>query len=313
MAGRLGPRQYRIDKIPGDCVDKSNTVEGAVPAVGPNGEVYVAWAGPTGIMFNRSVDGGVTWLQSEIKVSDQPGGWYFSIPGLFRCNGLPNTACDLSTGPRRGTIYVNWSDQRNGSTNTDIWLSKSTDGGDHWTPPNRVNDDSSGRHQFFPWMTLDQSDGTLYIVFYDRRNYSDNVGTDVYLASSRDGGATFVNVRISQSRLDLTGSGFLGDYINVSACNGVVRPIWTRIDGVWTALIDPPPRINSVSLANGVLQLSLTNLASYLTNYIEASFDVGLTDSWSRVDTFTGIEGGTNWTEPVNANFGAAFYRVRSY
>jgi len=36
----------RIDKLGGDCVDADNTVEGAVPAVGPNGEVYVAWAGP---------------------------------------------------------------------------------------------------------------------------------------------------------------------------------------------------------------------------------------------------------------------------
>jgi hypothetical protein len=31
----------RINKISGDCLDSDNTVEGAVPAIGPNGEVYV--------------------------------------------------------------------------------------------------------------------------------------------------------------------------------------------------------------------------------------------------------------------------------
>ena len=43
-------------------MDEDDVVEGALPAVGPNGEVYVAWAGPRGIVFNRSLDGDQTWL-----------------------------------------------------------------------------------------------------------------------------------------------------------------------------------------------------------------------------------------------------------
>jgi hypothetical protein len=39
-------------------VDEDDAVEGAVP----NGEVYVAWAGPRGIVFNRSLDGDQIWL-----------------------------------------------------------------------------------------------------------------------------------------------------------------------------------------------------------------------------------------------------------
>ena len=34
----------RLDEKGGDCRDDDSTVEGAVPAIGPNGEVYVAWA-----------------------------------------------------------------------------------------------------------------------------------------------------------------------------------------------------------------------------------------------------------------------------
>ena len=62
-----------------------------------------------------------------------PGGWDYDIPGINRCNGLPITVCDLSGGSNHGTIYINWTDQRNGTDDTDVWLAKSTDGGDTWT------------------------------------------------------------------------------------------------------------------------------------------------------------------------------------
>ena len=51
----------RVSDRLGDCLDADNTVEGAVPAVGPDGEVYVSWPGPLGIMFDKSAGGGVTW------------------------------------------------------------------------------------------------------------------------------------------------------------------------------------------------------------------------------------------------------------
>ncbi|HDO27501.1 MAG TPA: glycosyl hydrolase, partial [Bacteroidetes bacterium] len=44
----------RINQYSGDCVDSDNTTEGAVPAVGPNGEIYVAWAVHDSILFDRS-------------------------------------------------------------------------------------------------------------------------------------------------------------------------------------------------------------------------------------------------------------------
>ena len=229
----------RINKVNGDCIDSDNTVEGAVPAVGPNGEIYVAWAGPLGLVFDRSLDTGNTWLANDIFINTIPGGWDFNVSGIYRANGLPITVCDLSGGPNNGDIYVNWSDQRNG--NTDVWLVKSTDGGNNWTAPIKVNDDTTQTHQFFTWMSIDQVTGYLYFVFYDRRAYTDN-NTDVYLAISKDGGQTFENHRISKSPFVPNPSIFFGDYTNVSAQNGMVRPIWTRLNNdslsVWTALIN---------------------------------------------------------------------------
>ena len=231
----------RLSQQAGDCLDDDNTVEGAVPAVGPNGEIYVAWAGPSGIVFDRSMDGGDTWLEEDIHVADMPGGWAMDVPGIYRTNGMPITHCDRSGGPYQGTIYVCWADQRNGPDNTDVWLSKSTDQGNTWSEPKRVNDDSSGRHQFFPWMAIDQTTGYLYFVFYDRRNYEDNQ-TDVYMAVSVDGGESFANFRISESPFVPNPAIFFGDYNYLIAHNGIVRPIWTRLDqgilSIWTALVD---------------------------------------------------------------------------
>jgi len=228
--GETWSEPVRISSTSGDCVDSDNTTEGAVPAVGPNGEIYVAWAGPNGLVFNRSLDQGETWLDREISIGPMPGGWDYRIPGINRSNGMPITKCDLSGGPNHGTIYVNWSDQRNGVVNVDIWLSESTDGGDTWSEPVRVNDDNTQRHQFFTWMDIDQTNGNLYFVFYDRRNYSD-LRTDVYLAISNDGGNTFINKIISESPFVPSSGVFFGDYTNIVAHNDIVRPIWTRLHG----------------------------------------------------------------------------------
>ncbi|MBE9485501.1 MAG: T9SS type A sorting domain-containing protein, partial [Bacteroidetes bacterium] len=240
--GATWSEALRINKVSGDCVDDDNTVEGAVPAVGPDGEIYVAWAGPEGLVFDRSLDQGTSWLEEDIFIGPFPEGWAYDIPGISRCNGLPVTKCDLSGGPYHGTIYVNWTDQRNGTDDTDVWIAKSTDGGDTWGEAIRVNDDSPGRQQFFTWMDVDQVTGYLYFVFYDRRNYDDN-NTDVYMALSRDGGETFINFKISESPFLPYSATFFGDYTNVSVYNNVVRPIWARLEGsdlsVWTAIVDP--------------------------------------------------------------------------
>ncbi|MDZ7290704.1 MAG: T9SS type A sorting domain-containing protein [candidate division KSB1 bacterium] len=229
----------RISDRGGDCIDSDNTVEGAVPAVGPNGEIYLSWAGPLGLMFDKSTDGGKTFGK-DLFITSQPGGWDFKIPGIYRCNGMPVTVCDISNSPYRGNIYVLWSDQRNGTDNTDIFLIKSKDGGKTWGPIKKVNDDATKRHQFFPWITVDPVTGILYVAFYDRRNTQGDE-TEVYVARSRDGGESFENFKVSASPFTPRASIFFGDYINIAARNGKVYPIWMRMEAtnlsVWVAII----------------------------------------------------------------------------
>lgn len=264
--GQTWSNAKRINKIAGDCIDSDNTMEGAIPTVGANGDIYVIWTGPNGIVFNKSTDGGNTWMAQETPVVSTPGGWDYNITGLQRCNGLPQSVVDLSGGPNHGTIYVNWTDQRNGSTDTDVFLVKSTDGGQTWSAPIRVNDDPAGRQQFLTWMTIDQTNGKIYCVFYDRRNYaSTSAQTDVYLAVSSDGGNTFANYKINQNPFTPSPAIFFGDYISISAHNNVVRPMWMQYGGgtlsVWTADID-----GSV-VGNAELQAGLKSSAELLQNF----------------------------------------------
>lgn len=247
--GKTWTDPVRISFFAGDCLDNDKTVEGAVPAVGPNGEIYVTWTGPKGLVMQRSMDGGRTWLAQEQMIHIHPGGWVFDIPGLNRANGLPILVTDLSNGPNRGTLYLNWCDQRNGIDDTDSWFSYSKDNGDTWSEPVKVNQDDSKKHQFFTWMTVDQSTGNLYFVYYDRRNYSDNQ-TDVYISTSTDGGKTFHDTRISDNPFIPTKKIFFGDYLNIAAVDGVIRPIWPRMDNgkitLWVTLVSEEELLKSI-------------------------------------------------------------------
>src|SRR5882762_2699265 len=222
--GKTFTMPIRISDAAGDCRDSDNTVEGAVPAVGPKGEVYIVWAGPLGLIFKKSLDGGLTFGKDKV-IDQMPGGWDFSVAGLDRANGMPVTGVDLSGGPNKGGLYVNWIDDRNGDP--DVFLMSSRDGGETWSAPVRVNDDplKNGKVQFFTWMSVDLSDGSVNIVFYDRRD-TEGAWTKVTMARSIDGGRTFVNHKIDQPAFACDSSVFFGDYSSISAYNGLVVPIF---------------------------------------------------------------------------------------
>ncbi len=224
----------------GDCVDGDNTMEGAVPSIGNNGEIFIAWSGPDGIYFDKSTDGGLTFGQ-DIIISDMPGGWAFDVPSIYRCNGMPFTAYDNSDSTYGGNLYVMWSDQRNGPNDTDIFLMKSSDGGTNWSNRIMVNNDNTGTHQFFPNITVDPVTGIIYIIYYDRSQTS-GVETEVWLARSTDGGDTFDNYKVSTKSFVPTGDIFFGDYIDITAYNGVIYPAWMELHNgsmsIWTSKIE---------------------------------------------------------------------------
>jgi hypothetical protein len=235
---RDGARSFappvQISDTPGDAQDSDGTVEGVVPSVGLRGEVYVAWSGPAGLVFDRSLDGGYSFGQDTV-IAQIPGGWDLPVPGITRHNGMPVTAVDHSRGPSRGTLYVNWIDERNGDT--DVFVASSRDGGATWSAPVRVNDDPRGnaRAQLFTWMAVDPSDGSVNVVFLDRRD-TDGTQNSVFLARSVDGGRTFTNHRVDRPAFPSKDNVFYGDYLGVDAHGG-------RVAAIYPVVVDTPAQL----------------------------------------------------------------------
>ncbi len=315
-----------ISDVSGDCIDSDNTDEGAVPCVGPDGQIYVSWAGPVGLMFDKSTDGGTTW-GTDVFVSDIPGGWDYGIPGIYRANGLPITACDTgSTSQFRGNIYINWSDQRNGADNTDVFFAKSTDGGNTWSTAKKVNDDNTTRQQFFTWMTIDQTTGFIYFCFYDRRNTT-GAATDVYVARSTDGGETFENFKVNETSFTPTSSVFFGDYTNIAAYNRMVYPNWMRLDSynlsVWTAIIHDTTSVIPVELSdfystvsNGKVTLTWKTATETNNRGFEIQRSLNKND-WNIIGY---VEGKGTSTEPNEYSYvdqpglnGTYYYRLKQF
>lgn len=213
----------------------STRTNGGAPfaAVGPAGEVYVAWFLPganttlskNAIYFDRSLDQGATWLDHDVQVtavSREPFG-----PANPFINSWSPIAVDRSQGTHRGRIYVVWTDLRFGSP--DILSVHSDDRGDTWSQPVRVNDDAvgNGADQFFPWVAVDGA-GTVYVSFLDRRGDPGNLLFGEFLATSTDGGVSFGrNIRVSDGQFGF-GTAVFGDYdfTGLGVGGGLVHPIW---------------------------------------------------------------------------------------
>ncbi len=235
---------HKISDQPGDARDKSDTVMGTCPAVGPKGEVYVVWAGPKSQFFAKSTDAGVNFGKNTV-ITDCAG-WDFPITGLGRASGLPSMGVDISQGKDRGSVYVNWADMRNGDA--DVFLIVSRDGGATWSKPLRVNNDTkgNGKEQWFPWLVVDPVDGSVNIAYYDRGAQA-GTHTDLTLARSVDGGRTFVYYKLNEEAYDLSKLGFFGDYLGLDCYGGRAAILWmhpmdnTKRLGISSAVFDFEP------------------------------------------------------------------------
>lgn len=225
--GKTWSQPIEIDAHPGLPRDDNGAAEGFDGVVGPDGTLYSIWSQDDDLMFTSSRDGGKSFSHARPIIHTAP--IMFAIDTLERANGFPQIAID----PKSNRLYVTWSDYRNGDL--DVFLCSSSDRGKHWTTPIRVNNDSvhDGVEQFFQWLAVDPTDGSVNVVFYDRRRDPENRKQIVVLARSTDVGHSFNNYAWTETPFE-AGGVFFGDYSGLAAYGG-------RVYGVWTEKPVPPP------------------------------------------------------------------------
>jgi hypothetical protein len=268
----------------------NNQDQGSQVAVGPGGVIYVAWEdfNINRFLFDKSANGGGSFGIDTQVTSIVP------IPSplpnkAFRTNSFPYMAVNKNN----GNIYIVWNDYRNGDS--DILFTKSTDSGATWSAPIRVNDDPlhNGKDQFFPAISVDQSNGKINIVFYDSRNDPNNHMIDLYYAESTNGGLSFepnqrVTTVASDPSLDGFGGQFIGDYIGLASGTGNHHPVWADI------------RTGNADIFTDSLASLVPHLASIVVSPSTASLTVGETQNFNATaldqynNPMTGIS--ISWT-----------------
>jgi hypothetical protein len=203
----------------------------ATPVVASDGTVYVSyelWNSPAGgaggrAFVAKSTDGGATWTNHFVaRINDLRS----PLPGsAFRVASYPV----LDVGDD-GTLHVIWSNWQAGSG--DIVYTRSTDGGETWRRPVKINQESVKSDQFFQW--IDASGDFLHVGFVDRQ-YSGDELLDHSVVVSTDGGDTWsqtqrVTSEPSRSDASLFGSNctgeFIGDYTGIVAEGGTAHVLW---------------------------------------------------------------------------------------
>lgn len=235
-------------------VSHPGDMRGPSITTGPDGEVYAAWEGignPKVILFNASTDGGETFLPGNVAPSidfnihnyvgslTQPGA-SLQLNGIQRMNSHPIIDVDRSNGPNRGMIYVAWAETTNRADSDVFVLRMPPPGGGRpeVRSPIRVNDDVAGADQFFPWLSVDSTNGAVEVAFYDRRNDSAELLMNMYVARSTNAGASFgENIRVSAEssnpriQADVAGTNGnqigIGDYVALTAVRGKAHLMWT--------------------------------------------------------------------------------------
>lgn len=229
---RDGGRTWSTD-IPVTSADERYSYTPSV-AIASDGTIYAAFEfldhfiidNTPRLFITKSTDGGVTW-QQDMPLGDGAaspvgrGDWEgheFAIVGSINPNfcGLiaiqhyPTIAVSPSD-PR--TVYATWNDARWESVedmcgqrgrHSDIAFSRSTDAGQTWSSPQRINDDplGNGIDQFQPTIAAN-SDGTLGLTWYDRRFNPGGYFYDLEYSQSTDDGLTWTpNERVSDASND---------------------------------------------------------------------------------------------------------------
>ena len=217
-------------------------VGAASPARAPNGDLYVLYQdygddvadfqgllGPVhqgrfSLVLARSTDAGRSF--STAGVAEE--GVVPSERFLVYLPRFPGLAIDQKS----GSLYVAWSDSRNGDP--DVFVRRSDDGARSWSKPSTINNDENNprQAQFLPTVAV-APNGRVDVLYLDQRQDGAKLPTAAVLATSVDKGDSWGTIALSDDTFDARvgprneqEEPDLGTYIALSSADDAAYAVW---------------------------------------------------------------------------------------
>jgi hypothetical protein len=231
------------------------------------GQVFAVWpdTGSHSIFMAKSTDGGASF-GVPVRVATTFGSFDVKVPASnVRGSGIIVSAAAYRDA-LDNFVYAVWTDLTGAAgcmvpsnepggnaasmCKTRIWFTRSLDGGATWQRPTMLSDSPTRNDQFNPRLAVDESDGTLVVVYYDTFGDATRLRTNLWYQSSGDNGTTWSPpIRVTTAPTDETSAGFdanqYGDYNGLSGNRGTFLPSWTdrRLpaprEEIWSAALSP--------------------------------------------------------------------------
>ncbi len=183
------------------------------------------------VAFIKSTDGGNTWTKPQIIANEETV--FVSDPNTGQAIRTGDIIPEPAIDPATGQLYVVWQDSRfNGHHFDEVALSTSTNGGETWSTPIRVNT-PHGRPAFTPTVRV-SSDGTVGVTYYDFRSLTTETATlptDYWFTTSSDHGVSFTTETHIAGPFDMLTAPFargffVGDYEGLDTSGTTFHPFF---------------------------------------------------------------------------------------
>jgi hypothetical protein len=197
--------------------------------VDTNGNLFIG-GGDGGSQFwcirsSNAQNGGVTPTFDQVTTVNVGGNL---VGGDINPEGLTGQiflAVDRSGTGTNNNIYMLASVRPPGATNgTDVMFARSTNGGQSFSAPQRINDDPINNNKWHWFGTFSVApNGRLDAIWLDTRNAANNSDSQLFYSYSTDGGMTWsANIAASTSfnpHLGYPNQNKIGDYITIVSDN----------------------------------------------------------------------------------------------
>src|SRR6058998_1011323 len=190
-------------------------------------------------------------------------------------------AIDRSGTATNNNIYMLASVVPPGRSTTDVMFVRSTDGGQTFSAPRRINDDPVNPNKWHWFGTLSVApNGRIDSVWYDTRNAANNTDSKLFYSYSTDGGVTWApNVAVSNPFNPFEGypnQNKIGDYITIVSDNTGGDVAYSATFNFNASRGQHEEDVYYVRVTPTTSALNLISAASRLTHGTAGTFDVNM-------------------------------------